>query len=570
MIPIPEFVVDASNPDGPIMNVFNPRILDASLRDVTSTLTDEQKADVLIYAMQHLSIERFVASVESGPDRASSQSRRDLMFAFIDLEAILVLDPEHAEARSLMTHATALPGKAEVTRRGLPGFSTEIWRQIAQYLPRRDVKTLLLVPHVLSRIASQIVFRKVDLHFGTDKWDSQRSADILTRVITDAGFASIIRTLRIFVPGREVVPMSFQTGMLANALPKMKNLKNVHCSMRWKDIYNFLKVLETAHRRLSGLSLHPSDGTGELRIPKFKHITQFAYCSTGDSPAEVNDFLSRNQGSIRTIHIQNLNWTFPSSVISIRNLTHLDFLGTFAADSRALTDILTDGHQLESLRLKCVLECSASIAFRDNLNALPFLKDFSLSLMGYRVNDSDLFPAISEFLRGRVDLHMLQLTVPSAEYAHKRLGYDANVWGVLPSLVNLRSLSATLPKDVAAAVAMWLVPRSVQSLTLHSLPSGDLISFVQQLRPGLPPSLKFIGFAQTRIADLPKVIEQGFPTVRLARVEDDYFTVTKDMNGAIGTEEWPKGRTRYNSKDWLECYDCEDCEWRNPSDFSYA
>ena len=50
------------------------------------------------------------------------------------------------------------------------------------------------------------------LYVGSDKWDSQRSADILTRVITDSGFASIIKTLRIFVPGREVVPMSFQTG----------------------------------------------------------------------------------------------------------------------------------------------------------------------------------------------------------------------------------------------------------------------------------------------------------------------------------------------------------------------
>ena len=50
--------------------------------------------------------------------------------------------------------------------RTTPGFSTEIWRQIALLLPRRDLKTLLLVPHVLSRIASQLLFRKIDLHFG--------------------------------------------------------------------------------------------------------------------------------------------------------------------------------------------------------------------------------------------------------------------------------------------------------------------------------------------------------------------------------------------------------------------
>ena len=47
-----------------------------------------------------------------------------------------------------------------------PGFSTEIWREIASFLPRRDLKTLLVLPHVLSRIASQLLFRKIDLHFG--------------------------------------------------------------------------------------------------------------------------------------------------------------------------------------------------------------------------------------------------------------------------------------------------------------------------------------------------------------------------------------------------------------------
>ena len=44
-------------------------------------------------------------------------------------------------------------------------------------------------------------------------------------------------------------------GMLANALPKMSNLRNIHCSMRWKDIFAFMRVLESAHQRVFGLSL---------------------------------------------------------------------------------------------------------------------------------------------------------------------------------------------------------------------------------------------------------------------------------------------------------------------------
>jgi len=264
--------------------------------------------------------------------------------------------------------------------------------------------------------------------------------------------------------------------------------------------------------------------------------------------------------------LQNLNWTFPSDVLSIRNLTHLDFLGTFGPDSHALADIFNNGHQLESLRLQCLLECSASVQFREYADSLPFLRHFSLSLLGYRINDHDLFPAISEFLRGRLQLKTLQLTVPSADYAHKRVGYDANVWGVLPSLVHLQSLTATLPKDVAAAVSMWLVPRSVQALTLHALPTDNPVAFVSQLRQGLPPSLKFIGIMQSQIEDIPSVIEHGFPTVRLARIDDDYYTV-HHANGQVQVEEWPKGRTRYNAAEWLEWYQCEDAEWKNPSEF---
>lgn len=110
-----------------------------------------------------------------------------------------------------------------------PGFSTEIWREIASWLSPRDLKSLLLVPHILSRIASELLFRKIDLFFGepgeagagtsrltscavSDKRESQRSADILTRIIVDKDFAKHVKTLRVFYQGRDVSPMTFQTG----------------------------------------------------------------------------------------------------------------------------------------------------------------------------------------------------------------------------------------------------------------------------------------------------------------------------------------------------------------------
>ncbi|CDO75712.1 hypothetical protein BN946_scf184493.g10 [Trametes cinnabarina] len=632
------------------MNVFNPKILDASIRDVTAGLSDEQKADVLLYAMNHLKPERFVSAVsfsqserlsdfyggvcrgssktlienavqsclaisrlppadaararlvrakarlaaglrvgarEGGSRRLQADPRPVLTehLTTADIQAVLELQPDNAEAAALMAEhvvspdqvgrysccflplSSLMPFSKQIFKpRTTPGFSTEIWREIALWLPPRDLKSLLQVPHVLSRIASELLFQRIDLHLASEKRESQRSADILTRMITDASFASHVKTLRVYVPGRETFPITFQTGMLSNALPKLTNLKNVHCAMRWKDMYSIMRVLESISHRLTGLSLMPSDGTGELRFPRFKHIMQFSYHSAGGSMTQVNEFLLQNKTSIRHLSLHNPNWSFPTDIISIRHLTTLDFQGTFPVDSRAFAEILSNGHQLESLRLECILECTASKQFREAANALPFLRHFAFSLMGYRVNDHDLFPAIAEFLKGRTSLRTLELTVPSADWALKRLGYDATVWGVLPSLTSLQSLTATLPKDVAAAVAMWLVPRGVRALSLHALTPVNTMEFVSQLRAGLPPQLKYIRLSHFHIDDPAAVIEQGFPMVHVARFDDDYYTVER-VKGQIQLEEWPKGRTQYNARDWLECYDCEEAEWRDPTQF---
>lgn len=103
-------------------------------------------------------------------------------------------------------------------------------------MPRHDLKALLFVPHAISRLASQLLFRELDLHFcgstdfdeDSDTWSphaspplskeldtrhAQRSADILTRIIVDPVFAGAVRTLRIYAPRRDKDgSMAFQTG----------------------------------------------------------------------------------------------------------------------------------------------------------------------------------------------------------------------------------------------------------------------------------------------------------------------------------------------------------------------
>lgn len=113
----------------------------------------------------------------------------------------------------------------------------EVWREIALFLPKRDLKSLLLVPNALSRIASQLLFREIDLHLtpamepggaegrvrptqggsveqDIDTWHYQRSADILTRILVDSHFAGQVRSLSIFAVSYDVTQLlAFQAGM---------------------------------------------------------------------------------------------------------------------------------------------------------------------------------------------------------------------------------------------------------------------------------------------------------------------------------------------------------------------
>lgn len=178
-------------------------------------------------------------------------------------------------------------------------ISIEIWREIALSLPRCDLKSLLFVSHAISRVASQLLFRELDLHFGELKYSNtdededqdwrihearandgarhaQRSADILTRIIVDPAFAHCVRTLRIFASTRDG-GLAFQTGMkvssslelhtsihmavhvclgmLTNALPKLVNLRNVHISSSAEGLTPVLRILQSTNPRLCGLSL---------------------------------------------------------------------------------------------------------------------------------------------------------------------------------------------------------------------------------------------------------------------------------------------------------------------------
>lgn len=109
------------------------------------------------------------------------------------------------------------------------------------------------------------------------------------------------------------------------------------------------------------------------------------------------------------------------------------------------------------------------------------------------------------------------------------VGFEAAVWGVLPSLEGLKALGVTYPSDLSAGLACWLIPRSVKALTL-SVDYGspfmrDPVNWLNALRHGVPPNLKFIGLSDLNIRHAAEIVDRGFPMVRVVRIGQNYWTV---------------------------------------------
>lgn len=154
------------------------------------------------------------------------------------------------------------------------------------------------------------------------------------------------------------------------------------------------------------------------------------------------------------------------------NLRILDLCITIP-DAMCLTQLLQSGQRLESLQLGVHLDGSAlSSAFRSDRSrsgpgSLPKLRKFGFILLeasSGNDEDPDLFPAVAEFVRGHT---MLEAFCLSCRESFPDFGYTAAIWGVLPSLVHLRTLSIDAPKDLPCALSGWLIPRTVVALDVQ-------------------------------------------------------------------------------------------------------
>lgn len=619
------------------MDVFNLQILDASIMQVAAHLSPNQKADLLLYALRGLPVDvRLKTVVENAIEaclQITSLSPENVAKARIlrarsrlavggyisaqeDLQAALAADPENPEAKALLYQRSVAVEKllspAPPPSRRTP-FSTEIWREIALFLPRLELKKLLFVPNALSRVACQLLFREIDIHLSSShdepkadwaarpgsvsltKSDAERSADILTRIITDPAFALFVKKIRIFASGdlRDGA-LDFEIGMLTNAFSRLQNLHGVHVCAGYNGLSSILRLVQSAAGHIHGLSIEcvSFDGPLDLSFLKLNRLSTFSYtCPHPVSPSSIPDpalssasticrsaseFISRNRLTLRQVSVNTSLWPFPSTALSIRNLTHISFSGLFAHNTPAFSEILTHGRQLESLTLRCLFDaCKPSQCFRTHANALPFLRHFAFTVRAAphanRTADRDLFPAIADFLRDRKDMRAVELLVPEDATIQQELGFGAAVWGMLPSLAALKSLTITYPPDLASGLAPWLVPRTVEALELYSInwSMAEPAPFLKQLSSGMPQGLRYIAFSDFPFRSGPALIPMhGFQSVKVIRVGASYFTVrrTPDAPGtsllAVGdtayeTEPWPRRRVLYHVDEWLEWYECD-------------
>jgi hypothetical protein len=73
----------------------------------------------------------------------------------------------------------------------------EIWDRIAMHTPRYHLRTWLSVSSFHREISLRHIFHTLDLYFGEDQDNLNRSLDVFDRVKADPVFASRVKSLRL-------------------------------------------------------------------------------------------------------------------------------------------------------------------------------------------------------------------------------------------------------------------------------------------------------------------------------------------------------------------------------------
>ncbi|KIM82412.1 hypothetical protein PILCRDRAFT_88514 [Piloderma croceum F 1598] len=329
----------------------------------------------------------------------------------------------------------------------------EIWEEISRYLSRSDLKSLLLVPHPIREVASEMFWQDISLRLGVyakpdfEIWHIERSFGIMTRILMDPPFACRVRTLKIDIEVDGGYRFDRRTNESRAYLPQipgpLERLRElalttiVDCS----EVYHPLKEVTTTLRR--------------LRLSTSTNIID-----------TIKPILS---------NLTHLELATPLTFISQNGFTSIFKI------------ILASGINLESLRLKGHSILADSIHFRNRLNALPFLREFALHLTTHDHHDRNLVPAISKFLQNRPSLDSFELVAPDClrtGFDEAWIGLNHKSWDFLSSLPGLVRLYMIVPHGLAIHKIAALIPPTVRSLKLSGISSRWLDDlFAISVRP---------------------------------------------------------------------------------------
>jgi len=212
-------------------------------------------------------------------------------------------------------------------------------------------------------------------------------------------------------------------------------------------------------------------------------LKSFTFQSDYEEPDNISDiqqFLTTQGDALHTLIINNRSAHYLDSPLFISNLRNLHLSLTITSVD-CLNQLLEGGRKLESLQLEVFSNVRGiSKAFRPHpgQGSFPVLREFAFIFLGVEYDDNgngdvgededpDLFPAVAEVVRGHPMLEALCLSCRQGSENPEAFGYTAAIWGVLPSLVCLRTLSMDVPEDLSSALGGWLVPRTVVALEVR-------------------------------------------------------------------------------------------------------
>lgn len=186
-------------------------------------------------------------------------------------------------------------------------------------------------------------------------------------------------------------------------------------------------------------------------------------------------------GSLSTLRLSNPLSSISMSPSMAETLTHLELecpWDGLNAPGSLIETVLQHGGNLRVLQLRGyprVLQHSGY--FRQHPKSLPYLQRFVITFsppLSYPgapnaiVPDPDLFPSISDFIRGRPLLECLALN-EEAGYPIQCFGFDACLDACFSTFPHLRNLSMTIwPTLGQEPIALSSrIPRSVRTFTMN-------------------------------------------------------------------------------------------------------